>query len=195
MADDYRQRVAEAIAAKFTYPAHRCDRDGENERVENAEPADRIDQTPYVMVTAGDGCRSFYTPTCAELANVVADVRDQDVETLRSDNEDLRKLADSAEAVVARVREIHHPVPCENTRHDGGNGQHCAVCEYDDVSGNIWPCPTIRALDGNDRPGAVTVRWDDLDLVMNGAGRPESWETYVDACQRIRDALEGGRRG
>lgn len=92
MADDYRQRVAEAIAAKFTY---RCDRDGENERVENPEPADRIDQTPYVRVTAGDGCRSFWTPTCAELADAIVAVRDQDAETLRSENEELRKRAEA----------------------------------------------------------------------------------------------------
>lgn len=56
----------------------------------------------------------------------------------------------AGEAATARVREIHRPIPCENARHDGGNGQHCAVCEYDDVSGNVWPCPTIRALDGQE---------------------------------------------
>ncbi|MFI7113984.1 hypothetical protein ACIBK9_47240 [Nonomuraea sp. NPDC050227] len=90
MADDLRHRYAEALAAKFTEPVYRSDRDGENEWVENPEPADRIDQTPYVMVSAGDGCRAFYTPSCAELAEVVAAVRDEELERLH--------------AVLARVR-------------------------------------------------------------------------------------------
>lgn len=177
MADDYRQRVAEAIAAKFTYPVYHCDRDGENERVENAEPADRIDQTPYVMVAAGDGCRSFWTPTCVELANVVADVRDQDAETLRAENEELRKRT------VAEIR----------TRPCGG----CFVCAGRIVAPmEDLTCESPIPIDehGRDQPAAVTVLWADLDLVMNGAGRPSSWETYVDACQRIRDAL-GGQHG
>ncbi|SET50178.1 hypothetical protein [Nonomuraea wenchangensis] len=95
MSDDLRQRYAEALAAKFTEPVYRCDRDGENERVEKPEPADRIGQTPYVMVTAGDGCRSFWTPSCAELAEVVAAVRDEEMERLRE-----------AEATIARVRQL-----------------------------------------------------------------------------------------
>lgn len=58
-----------------------------------------------------------------------------------------RNRADRFEAAIERVRAEHRPIPCCNACHDGGEGQHCAVCEYDDPSGNIWPCPTIRALD------------------------------------------------
>ncbi|MGA4989908.1 hypothetical protein [Nonomuraea bangladeshensis] len=95
MSDDLRQRYAEALAAKFTEPVYRCDRDGENEWVENPEPADRIGQTPYVMVTAGDGCRSFWTPSCAELAEVVAAVRDEEMDSLRARAEEAdRRLAE-----------------------------------------------------------------------------------------------------
>lgn len=115
MGDDLRHRYAEALAAKFTYPVYRSDRDGENERVDNAEPADRIDQSPYVMSTAGDGCRSFWTPTCAELGEVVAAVRDEELEQLKDDAlgvvadaaEELqmwRERAETAELRVARVR-------------------------------------------------------------------------------------------
>jgi len=85
MTDDLRRRYAEALAAKFTYPVYRCDKDGENEWVENPEPADRVEQTPYIMVSAGDGNRSFWTPTCTELAEVVAAVRDEELETVRRD--------------------------------------------------------------------------------------------------------------
>lgn len=99
---DLRQRVAEAIAEKFTYPVHRCDRDGENERVENAEPADRIDQTPYVMGTAGDGCRSFWTPTCAELAEVVAAVRDEEMYRLRQETASLFIGADPSRVAAGK---------------------------------------------------------------------------------------------
>ncbi|HEY9369925.1 hypothetical protein [Streptomyces sp.] len=132
MSDDLRQRYAEALAAAFTEPVYRCDRDGENERVEKADPADRIDQTPYVMITAGDGCRSFWTPSCAELAEVVAAVRDEEMEQLRYERRllgaarmvlDLVAAGDSsrwdqvrqgAEDVAQRiVDEIGHPVTDE----------------------------------------------------------------------------------
>jgi hypothetical protein len=270
VADDYRQRVAEALAVRFTYPVYRCDRDGENERVEHADPADRIDQTPYVMVTAGDGCRSFWTPTCAELADAIVAVRDQDAETLRSENEELRKRAELAEAEVVRLRagespepaaEGIQPTPAEWIRRwndaspdqrlaraqqilaEAGAAQRCIMADHEAaiaieryaararLLAESWrtaamqhvdqPGPSqamwagiahvcaqiIGALTGDrdvtdasgnpipDAPnGVVVLRRDDLDLVMNGAGRPASWETYADACQRIRDALEGGRR-
>lgn len=42
------------------------------------------------------------------------------------------------------VLDQHYPVPCGNVRHEGGNGQHCAVCEYDDIETGWWPCPTAR---------------------------------------------------
>ncbi len=83
MSDDLRQRYAEALAAKFTYPVYRCDRDGENERVEKPDPADRIDQTPYVVGVASEGYRAFWTPTCAELAEVIAAVRDEELKQAR----------------------------------------------------------------------------------------------------------------
>ncbi|MET8866507.1 hypothetical protein ABZW11_26515 [Nonomuraea sp. NPDC004580] len=43
--------------------------------------------------------------------------------------------------------------------------------------------------------GMVVVRRADLDLVMNGAGDATRMTNWADACQRIRDALEGGRHG
>ena len=41
----------------------------------------------------------------------------------------------------------------------------------------------------------VMVRRADLDLVMNGAGDATRTASYPAACQRIRDALQGGQRG
>jgi hypothetical protein len=41
----------------------------------------------------------------------------------------------------------------------------------------------------------VAVRRADLDLVMNHAGDPSTVAGYPAAAQRIRDALEGDRRG
>jgi hypothetical protein len=50
-------------------------------------------------------------------------------------------------------------------------------------------------LDGSAWTGVVTVCREDLDLVMNHAGDPSTVTEYPAAAQRIRDALEGGRRG
>jgi hypothetical protein len=128
VADDLRHRYAEAIAAKFTEPIYRCDPEGSNERVENAEPADRIDQTPYVMVTAGDGFRSFWTPTCAELGEVVAAVRDEEMETARKE---VARLA----AAVGRGQALHSPNVSNPL------GAWCDACM------TSWPCNTFAALD------------------------------------------------
>jgi hypothetical protein len=84
MSDDLRQRYAEALAAKFTQPIPRCDKWGENEWVENPEPADRVGQVPVVMLIADDGRPSFRMPTCAELAEAVAGTRDEELERLRT---------------------------------------------------------------------------------------------------------------
>jgi hypothetical protein len=124
MSDDLRRRYAEAIAAKFTYPTYRSDRDGENERVENPDPADRIDQTPYVMVTAGDGCRSFWTPSCAELAEVVAAVRDEELERLR------RQVADYEEAICWGTTCLEHArllTECRRQEERAEKAEHCAA--------------------------------------------------------------------
>lgn len=47
----------------------------------------------------------------------------------------------------------HPPIECSNVRCPVG--LHCGTCEYDDPSGNHWPCPTARALalPYRDRPG------------------------------------------
>jgi hypothetical protein len=111
VADDLRQRYAEALAAKFTSPIPRCDKWGENEWVESPEPADRVEQVPIVMLIAGDGRPSFRMPTCTELAEVVAAVRDDELQQLRArvaemeatpvDWDAQRRRADAAEADLA----------------------------------------------------------------------------------------------
>jgi hypothetical protein len=81
------------------------------------------------------------------------------------ESEKQRERADQAEAerdalkaAIERARAEHRPVSCGNARHDGGEGLHCAVCEYDDVEGNIWPCPTIAALAAPETPGDAPAK-------------------------------------
>jgi len=45
----------------------------------------------------------------------------------------------SAEAAIARVRELHHS---KLDRHPQGDVQRCIACL------DLWPCPTIRAIEG-----------------------------------------------
>ena len=45
-------------------------------------------------------------------------------------------------AVVERVRKLHHPTSVVAAA-EAGIEPDCAVC-----GPNVWPCPTIRALDG-----------------------------------------------
>lgn len=51
---------------------------------------------------------------------------------------------------IEAVREIHQPIKALNTRYPGGKlTQVCTGCGQDDGNWNQWPCPTIRALDGD----------------------------------------------
>jgi hypothetical protein len=90
------------------------------------------------------------------LVDAVLAVRDQDAETLRSENKDLRKAADHAEAGIARVRALHTPdQPPEGHQWvSGGRQPKCEGCDHEGnpFTAPDWPCDTIRALDGED-PG------------------------------------------
>lgn len=51
---------------------------------------------------------------------------------------------------IEAVREIHQPIKALNTRYQGGKlTQVCTGCGQDNGNWNQWPCPTIRALDGD----------------------------------------------
>jgi hypothetical protein len=189
---DYRQRVAEAIAAKFTYSVYRCDRDGENERVENPESADRIDQTPYVMVTAGDGCRSFWTPTCAELADAIVAVRDQDAETLRSDNEDLRKRAELAEADARHLRTKVSQIEPEIARlRDNANRPGCVGCMEREHQRELW---AERSRQNGISYKQAKQRWyEQQDRAEDAEQGLASAETVIDdLAQIVRDLADPG---
>ena len=54
--------------------------------------------------------------------------------------EGLFKRAEQAEAAIARVRELHHS---KLDRHPQGDVQRCIACL------DLWPCPTIRAIEGS----------------------------------------------
>ncbi|BBC30045.1 hypothetical protein SGFS_013390 [Streptomyces graminofaciens] len=59
---------------------------------------------------------------------------------------------------VARVRALHQPVECVNVRCK--LKQWCIGCDPDGIEGcdeNPWPCPTIRALDGEQPSGGPCV--------------------------------------
>ena len=57
-----------------------------------------------------------------------------------------------SKAAMDRVRAIHSPVDAVN--YHGGTPRQtrvCAGCGTDDGNWQIWPCPTIRALEGDKR--------------------------------------------
>ena len=58
--------------------------------------------------------------------------------------EGLLKRAEQAEAAIARVRELHHPIPGFNGTQ--WCGAHCEATADGDPT--EYPCETIRALDG-----------------------------------------------
>lgn len=62
-------------------------------------------------------------------------VRDEELQRLRANNEELRKRAELAEAAIVRVREDH--------------GESVYMPGYC-FCANAWPCPTVRALNGRD---------------------------------------------
>ncbi|MGW6912525.1 hypothetical protein ACWGB8_01685 [Kitasatospora sp. NPDC054939] len=60
-------------------------------------------------------------------------------------------------ARIAAVRTLHRPAPCGNA---DCSGQWCIGCDpegLDSCDDHPWPCPTIRALDG-DTPADVEIR-------------------------------------
>ena len=86
-------------------------------------------------------------------------------ERLRTENEQLRAALTEAEGREARVREVHGPVegPTYEWRVVDGVYEHvetgtalfCAACSWAEPTGRFahaepHPCPTIRALDGDE---------------------------------------------
>lgn len=87
-----RQRIADAIAEAFTTewgarnPAYDIEQpDGpDNEYHLRRSMSERVQGSPAVHFTAGDGCRSFRTPTCEEIAAVVDAALSDDVKSQTS---------------------------------------------------------------------------------------------------------------
>ena len=50
---------------------------------------------------------------------------------------------DAARAAIARVRVLHYPVP------DWNGGVRCHICDDSSTTDGAYPCPTLRALDGD----------------------------------------------
>ncbi|MFC8531870.1 hypothetical protein [Nocardia sp. NPDC057227] len=61
----------------------------------------------------------------------------------------LRPRVAELETQLARVRETHQPVDALNIRHhpNGRLTRVCSGCGTDDGNWQIYPCPTIRALE------------------------------------------------
>lgn len=59
-----------------------------------------------------------------------------------------QRIAD-LEARIDRVRQLHQPIDALNMRHhpNGRLTRVCSGCGTDDGNWQLWPCPTIRALD------------------------------------------------
>lgn len=72
---------------------------------------------------------------------------------------------DTAEAVIARVRQLH------SGPRTGRHGSGCVQC------GIVWPCPTRRALDGHETAGMVTVTRRDVRRIVEVAA------AYLDMCE------------
>ncbi|MEV4287387.1 hypothetical protein AB0K40_17925 [Nonomuraea bangladeshensis] len=211
MADDYRQRCTDAalsfilgdnaltstmqsIWVSSLVDAVLAVRDTELEQArEDRDQAIAHDRQPYPTQWA-------YDQACAAL-------------------EQHRQRADAAEAEVARLRALldgqevtddeEDEPGCETvTAHLGEMlPTRCANCSSDQllsatvhgltasgsrIMGGIAVCHGCGWSPYGD---AVLVARADLDLVMNRAGDPTTVAEYPAACQRVRDALEGGRRG
>ncbi|MGP3914345.1 hypothetical protein [Nonomuraea sp. 10N515B] len=153
--------------------------------------AGEADEPPAegVQLTPAEWLRKYNDATPERRLQVVEHVRDNAAAARRclmADHDGALDELRHVHAALARVRHIADVY---------GYGAIHAANEVDRAWGRQVLKDLSEALSSAPRGDQVTVRWDDLDLVMNGAGKPASWETYVDACQRIREALEGGQRG
>jgi hypothetical protein len=78
------------------------------------------------------------------------DARAGEVERLRLILRAETVRIEALEGKIRRVREIHEPIDAVMF---AGGGQHarrvCTGCGTDDGNWQVWPCPTIRALDGD----------------------------------------------
>jgi hypothetical protein len=80
----------------------------------------------------------WYCPTCDELTRSCPHLPDgMDVEAQGEMADELT----AAQAAIQRVRDLHRQHVLTAPDHD----PYCEVCSYDDG----WPCPTVRALDGD----------------------------------------------
>lgn len=61
-----------------------------------------------------------------------------------------KDLIENADADIERVRQIHTPIDALNVA-IGKVQQVCTGCGKDDGNWEIWPCPTIRALEEGGR--------------------------------------------
>lgn len=188
MADDYRQRCADAAMTAWSKHAVLCE-------------------------------HSQIIPV-GSLVDAVLAVRDQDAETLRSDNEDLRKRAAVAEAEVARLRALLDGQEVTDDEDDDEPGYETVTAHLGEMlptrcgncGSNQLLTATVHGLtaSGSRVMGGIAVchgcGWApygdavlearaDLDLAMNHAGDPQRIAEYPAAVQRIRDAIEGARRG
>jgi hypothetical protein len=85
--------------------------------------------------------------------DLVAELRRQ-LKALDWENQTARQARDTAKAAIARVRAIHQPEqPPEGHQWlSGGREPKCRGCDHEGnpFTALDWPCPTIRALDGEE---------------------------------------------
>jgi hypothetical protein len=120
----------------------------------------------------------------------VKDERDLYRQEVDASHEERRKLQEMlgreyeatqrAEATIERVRAIHNRAECGNVRCEHGGW--CIGCDPNadsSCSENPWPCPTIRALEG-EQDGA-----DSYAAMVNAPLRPET-------IKALRERLASG---
>lgn len=93
---------------------------------------------------------TFDPPTVLALITELETFRRR-LDAMRRQRDGYRNQLRKAEQQIQRVRELHERIPV------AVNGRweidHCKFCYEQDFSSNdaVWPCPTIRALDGDGR--------------------------------------------
>ena len=121
-------------------------------RLENATPGPwRIWQNPYNAddVAVETAWCHFGIEGDTELITDYLPT-DADAEFIAHAPEDIAALLAEVERLRARiekVRELHKPIDALNTSVNQIQ-QVCIGCGQDDGNWQRWPCPTIRALDG-----------------------------------------------
>lgn len=89
-----------------------------------------------------DHIAAFDPPTVIQLLDQI-DILSRNVELTRHQRGEQQARATTAEATIARVRELHNKTYVSVENQVWGRDPRCSECH------DAYPCPTIQALDGS----------------------------------------------